>query len=97
MILGCPCLRQPHQYHGWDAIRAFLQASFAFRGERNVYLKPGRANNQPSFASYISDQDEPIARPAGFLVLTLAGDHIQAITRFHLGDLYPRLGFPASI
>jgi len=86
----------PHQYHGRDAIRAFLQASFAFRGERTVYLKPGRANNQPSFASYISDQDEPIARPAGFFVLTLAGDHIEAITRFHLDDLYPRLGFPAS-
>jgi RNA polymerase sigma-70 factor (TIGR02960 family) len=87
----------PHQYHGWVAIRAFLEASFAFRGERTVYLKPGRANNQPSFASYISDQDGPIAKPAGFLVLTLAGDHVQSITRFHLGDLYPRLGFPASI
>ena len=85
----------PHQYHGWDAIRAFLQASFAFRGERTVYLKPGRANNQPSFASYISDPNEPIARPAGFFVLTLAGDHIRAITRFHLDDLYPLLGFPA--
>jgi RNA polymerase sigma-70 factor (ECF subfamily) len=44
----------------------------------------------------MSDQDEPIARPAGFFVLTLAGDHIEAITRFHLDDLYPRLGFPAS-
>ena len=86
-----------HQHpHGRHANRAFLQISFAFRGERTVYLKPGRANNQPSFASYISDPDEPIARPAGFFVLTLAGDHIQAITRFHLNDLYPRLGFPAQ-
>lgn len=87
----------PHQYHGRDAIRAFLQASFAYRGERTVYLQPARANNQPSFASYMRDQDELIAGPAGFFVLTLAGDHIQAITRFHLDDLYPILGFPTEI
>jgi RNA polymerase sigma-70 factor (TIGR02960 family) len=86
----------PHQYHGWDAIRAFLEASFAFRGARSVYLIPGRANNQPSFASYMSDEDQPIARPAGIFVLTLAGDHIQAVTRFHLDDLYPMLGFPTQ-
>jgi RNA polymerase sigma-70 factor (TIGR02960 family) len=87
----------PHRYHGRDAIRAFFQASFAFRGRRTVSLKPARANNQPSFASYLSDLNGPIARPAGFFVLTLAGDHIQAITRFHLDDLYPMLGFPTEI
>jgi RNA polymerase sigma-70 factor (TIGR02960 family) len=87
----------PHQYHGWDAIRSFLQASFAYRGERNVYLIPGRANNQPSVASYLSDQEKPIARPAGLFVLSLAGDHIQAITGFHLDDLYPLMGFPAQL
>jgi RNA polymerase sigma-70 factor (ECF subfamily) len=87
----------PHQYHGLDAIRSFLEASFAFRGERGVYLIPGRANNQPSFASYVSDQQESIAKPAGFFVLNLAGDHILAMTRFHREDLYPRLGVPASL
>jgi hypothetical protein len=87
----------PHQYHGLDAIRSFLQASFAFRGERGVYLIPSRANNQPSFASYVNDQQGSIAKPAGFFVLNLAGDHIQAITRFHREDLYPRLGVPASL
>jgi RNA polymerase sigma-70 factor (TIGR02960 family) len=87
----------PHRYHGRDAIRAFFQASFAFRGRRTVSLKPARANNQPSFASYLSDLNGLIARPAGFFVLTLAGDHIQAITRFHLDDLYPMLGFPTEI
>ena len=87
----------PHQYQGLAAIRAFLEASFAFRGERRVYLIPGRANNQASFASYLSDQQEPLARPAGLFVLTLADDHIRALTRFHYDDLYPFLGFPASL
>jgi RNA polymerase sigma-70 factor (TIGR02960 family) len=87
----------PHQYHGLDAIRSFLEASFAFRGERDVYLIPSRANNQPSLASYLSDQQNPIARPAGLFVLTLAEDHIGALTRFHYDDLYPLLGFPASL
>jgi hypothetical protein len=87
----------PHLYHGLDAIRSFLQASFEFRRERRVYLLPGRANNQPAFASYLTDRDEPIARPAGLLVLTLADERITAITRFHLNDLYPPLGFPAQL
>jgi hypothetical protein len=86
----------PHQYHGLNAIKSFLQASFDFRGDRRVYLVPCRANNQPSVGSYLGDLDEPIARPAGLIVLGLAGDHIEAITRFHVDDLYPRLGLPAT-
>jgi RNA polymerase sigma-70 factor (TIGR02960 family) len=84
----------PHQYHGVDAIRSFLQASFDFRGDRSVYLLPGRANNQPALASYLSDQEEPMARPAGLFVLTLSADRIRSMIRFHRDDLYPRLGFP---
>jgi RNA polymerase sigma-70 factor (TIGR02960 family) len=87
----------PHQYHGVDAIRSFLQASFGFRGDRSVYLLPGRANNQPALASYLSDQEEPMAKPAGLFVLTLSADRIRAMIRFHRDDLYPRLGFPASL
>ena len=87
----------PHQYHGLDAIRSFLEASFDFRGDRRVYLLPGRANNQPALASYLTDREESAAKPAGLFVLTLAADRIEALTRFHLGDLYPRLGFPASL
>ncbi len=87
----------PHQYHGLPAIRSFLEASFDFRGERKAYLVPCRANNQPSFGSYLSDRDQSIARPAGVFVLGLSGDRIAALTRFHLDDLYPRLGLPASL
>jgi SnoaL-like domain len=87
----------PHQYHGLDAIRSFLQTSFDFREDRRVYLLPGRANNAPGFASYLSDREAPIARPAGLLVLTPEGDQLQAVTRFHRDDLYPRFGFPESV
>ena len=87
----------PHQYHGLDAIGSFLQASFDFRGDRSVYLIPCRANNQPAFGSYLADWGEPTTRPAGVLVLGLAGDHIGALTRFHLDHLYPRLGLPALL
>ena len=84
----------PHQYHGLTAIRSFLEASFAYRDGRAVYLLPGRANNQPLLASYVADHVEPVAHPTGLFVLTVAGDHIHAVTRFHLDDLYPRFGFP---
>jgi RNA polymerase sigma-70 factor (ECF subfamily) len=87
----------PHQYRGLVAIRSFLRASFDFRGDRGAYLIPCRANNQPAFGSYQDNPGEPTARPAGLFVISLAGDHIQALTRFHLDDLYPRLGLPASL
>jgi hypothetical protein len=87
----------PHQYHGPEAIQSFLEASFAFRGARGVHLIPGRPNNQPALASYLTDREESTAKPAGLFILSLAADHIGALTRFHLDDLYPRLGFPASL
>ncbi len=87
----------PHQYQGTAAIRSFLQASFGFRGERRVYLVPARANTQPALGSYLSDPARPAAAPAGLIVLTMAGDRISAITRFHLDDLYPRFGLAASL
>jgi RNA polymerase sigma-70 factor (TIGR02960 family) len=87
----------PHQYYGLDAIRSFLEASFAFRGQRGVYLISCRTNNQPAFGSYLADQVLPIAGPAGLFVLTLANERITTITRFHRDDLYSRLGLPASL
>lgn len=87
----------PHQYHGLPAIRSFLEASFNFRGERKAYLVPGRANNQPCFGSYVAEAEDTIARPTGVFVLSLAGNRIAKLTRFHLDDLYPRLGLPESL
>jgi RNA polymerase sigma-70 factor (ECF subfamily) len=87
----------PHQYQGTAAIRSFLRASFGFRGERRVYLVPARANTQPALGSYLGDPARSAAAPAGLIVLTMAGDRICAITRFHLDDLYPRFGLPVAL
>ena len=87
----------PHEYHGIDAITAFLRASLDYRGHRRVHLLPARANTQPAFGSYLTDPAEPAGIPAGLFVLTMAGDRIQAITRFHLDVLYPRFGLPDSL
>ena len=86
-----------HEYHGTEAIAAFLEASFAYRGDRRVRLLPANANTQPAFGSYLADRPDRAATPAGLFVLTMAGDRIQAVTRFHLDALYPRFGLPGSL
>ena len=87
----------PHEYHGPDAIAAFLRASFGYRGERRVYLVPTGANLQPALASYLDRTDGATAAPAGLFVLAMAGPRIRAITRFHRDDLYPRFGLPETL
>ncbi len=87
----------PHEYQGRDPIAVFLRASFAYRGERRVYLLPTRANDQPAFASYVEDPRAGTAGPGGLIVLTLRGERLAAITRFHLDHLFPRFGFPLTI
>ena len=87
----------PHQYHGIAAIRSFLRASFDFRGDRRVHLVPAGANTQPALASYLSDRAQPAATPAGLFVLAMAGPKIQAITCFHVDELYPRFGLAGSL
>jgi RNA polymerase sigma-70 factor (ECF subfamily) len=86
----------PHEYHGREAIAAFLRASFAYRGDGRVQLLPTRANTQPAFGGYLNGPGEPVATPAGLFVLTIAGDRIRAVTRFHLDGLYPRFGLPLT-
>jgi RNA polymerase sigma-70 factor (TIGR02960 family) len=87
----------PHQYHGTAAIQAFLRASFSYRGDRRMYMVPTRANTQPALACYLSGTARPAAAPAGLFVLTMAGQQIHAITRFHLDELYPRFGLAGSL
>ena len=57
----------------------------------------GRANTQPAFGSYLAERPDRVATPMGLFVLTMAGDRIQAVTRFHLDTLYPRFGLPGSL
>jgi RNA polymerase sigma-70 factor (TIGR02960 family) len=69
----------PHEYHGPAAIAAFLRASAAWRPGRHLRLRPARANGQPAF---LCDLGGDVERPAGLIVLTLAGDRLRGITRF---------------
>jgi RNA polymerase sigma-70 factor (TIGR02960 family) len=87
----------PHEYQGARAIAAFLRASFAYRGDRRVRLLAANANTQPAFGGYLEDRPGGAATPVGLFVLTMAGDRIQAVTRFHLDALYPRFGLPGSL
>ena len=68
-----------------------------WRRPRQLRLVPTRANTQPAFGCYLPSPQAPIARPYGLLVLTLAGDHIAAITWFWDTSIFPYFGLPRSL
>ncbi|GAA3346645.1 sigma-70 family RNA polymerase sigma factor [Amorphoplanes nipponensis] len=82
----------PHEYRGPAAIGAFLRASDVWRGPRRMLLVPARVNTQPAYACYLAGPGEPVARPAGLMVVTVRGDRIGALTRFHDNAALARLG-----
>jgi RNA polymerase sigma-70 factor (TIGR02960 family) len=86
----------PHEYHGVPAIVSFLRVSGAWRGRRRLLLVPTRANTQPAYGCYLADVDEPVADPAGLLVLTLQGNRIGGMTRFFDNSLLHRFGLPQT-
>lgn len=87
----------PHEYWGLPAIAAFERASFTYRGDRRLHLLPTRANTQPAFGAYLQDKQARVARAAGLIVLTLRGEQIAAMTRFHHERLLPRFGLPLEL
>lgn len=72
----------PHEYHGADAITAFLRASAKGRAGRHLGLVPTRANTHPAFACYLGKPGDPDAEPSGLVILTLSADRITTVTRF---------------
>ncbi|MEU4426668.1 RNA polymerase subunit sigma-70 [Actinoplanes sp. NPDC024001] len=78
----------PHEYRGVAAIAGFLRASATFNGTARIDLVPARANTQPAFGVYLG------GAPAGLVVLTVAGDRIAALARFHTIGLMSRFGLP---
>jgi RNA polymerase sigma-70 factor (TIGR02960 family) len=88
---------EPLEYQGITAIATFLQNRVDARGGRGIRLVPTRANTQPAFGHYIQDAHAPIARASGLLVLTLEGDRIAALTRFHDGGVLPHFGLPRTV
>lgn len=86
----------PLEYRGLDDVRHFL-ATVALRDGMRYVLFPTRANGQPAFAAYLRDPRTPILHAHGVLVLTLAGDRIAGLTRFHDNVTLSPFGFPRSL
>jgi RNA polymerase sigma-70 factor (TIGR02960 family) len=86
----------PHEYHGPAAVEGFLRAGAAWRGARTLRLVPTRANGQPAFGCYHTEPGDRTGHPAGLLVLTLSGDRLACLTRFHVEDVFPFFGLPAT-
>jgi RNA polymerase sigma-70 factor (TIGR02960 family) len=86
----------PLEYQGLETIRHFL-ATVALRSGRRHVLIPTRANGQPAFGCYLRDPRTPILHAHGVLVLSLSGNRIAAVTRFHDNSLLPVFGLPRSL
>jgi len=79
----------PHEYHGVPDIARFLGVSGGWRAGRSLELVPARVNTQPAYACYLERQ------PAGLMVLTLDGDRVRGMTRFHDNAMLLRYGLLA--
>jgi RNA polymerase sigma-70 factor (TIGR02960 family) len=86
----------PFEYQGKEAITLFLDDRAHLRGAP-LRVVPTRANGQPAFGCYLDDRHAPIARPFGFLVLTLDGEQISAITFFSDTSVFARFGLPRTL
>jgi RNA polymerase sigma-70 factor (ECF subfamily) len=86
----------PLEYQGLDAIGHFL-ATVALRAGSRHTLIPTRANGQPAFGVYLRDPRTPILHAHGMLLLTLTGNRISAVTRFHDNSLLGVFGLPRSL
>jgi RNA polymerase sigma-70 factor (ECF subfamily) len=87
---------QPLEFQGHAAIGAFLRRREDLRGV-SLRVVPTRANTQPAFGCYVPDADAAAARPYGFMVLTLEGDAIAAITWFSDTAIFRFFGLPESL
>ena len=87
----------PLQYQGPVAIGRFLSTVPAEGRLERFRLVATRANGQPAFGVYLKDDQCPIAHASGLLVLTLAGDRISAMTKFHDTSVLPRFGLPRTL
>jgi RNA polymerase sigma-70 factor (TIGR02960 family) len=85
---------EPLECDGSGAIADFMQR-VGFWGP-DMKLVPTRANNQPAFGFYRPDPTSSIWRSGGLIVLTLRGDRVSCITRFH-PPLLDRFGLPRTL
>jgi SnoaL-like domain/Sigma-70, region 4 len=83
----------PLEYEGRDAVASFC--ALLFGADRTYTLVPARANGQPAFAFYVQAAGG-IRHATGFVVLTLAGHRIGALTRFE-NSVLPWFQLPRSL
>jgi RNA polymerase sigma-70 factor (TIGR02960 family) len=85
----------PFEYHGREAVGSFLATTCA--GPRSVHLVPTRANGQPAFGCYVTDQHNAATRAHGLLVLTVRSNGISALTRFVDNAILRAFGLPRTL
>ncbi|MFI1916678.1 sigma-70 family RNA polymerase sigma factor [Nocardia sp. NPDC020380] len=83
----------PFEYQGCEVVARFC--GMLFDVGRRVDLVPTRANGQPAFGLYLHGPDG-VRHGTGFLVITLTGDRISAMTRFE-SSVFPWFGLPRSL
>jgi RNA polymerase sigma-70 factor (ECF subfamily) len=83
----------PFEYVGRDLVAKFCADIFG--AGRRFDLVPTRANGQPAFGAYLRTPGG-VRHGTGVYVLTLAGDHISAMTRFD-NSVLPSFGLPRSL
>ena len=83
----------PFEYEGRDLVARFCATIFG--AGRRFDLLPTRANRQPAFGVYLRTPDG-VSHGVGLYVLTLAGDHISAMTRFE-SSVLPWFDLPRSL
>ncbi len=84
----------PVEYLGREAVTRFQTAVFAHAPRYR--LIPTRANRQPAFGVYLLDSRTSTWHSTGLMVLTLAADHITALTRFD-NSILARFGLPRTL
>jgi RNA polymerase sigma-70 factor (ECF subfamily) len=87
----------PLEYQGRDAIGRFLFTVPAGGALDRFRLVLTRANGQPAFGCYLRDPHTPIAHAYGLMVLSLAGDHVAAITGFPDTSVFRAFGLPCTL
>jgi RNA polymerase sigma-70 factor (ECF subfamily) len=87
----------PFGFQGRAAAERVLSVLTFRGGTRRFRLVATRANGQPAFGCYITDNSEPATRAYGMMVLALAGDRIAGATRFHDNSLLPWFGLPEAL
>ncbi|MFE3204774.1 sigma-70 family RNA polymerase sigma factor [Embleya sp. NPDC059237] len=83
------------EYRGIESAQRFF-AAVTFRPGRGYRVVPTRANGQPAFGLYVADPHAGVHRAYALLVVTVAGDHIAAITGF-TANVLTRFGLPRTL